>query len=161
MRGVPDLEKHRGYEPTCQVITGQKERGVPYELGWEIRGVVATYSGDLSANDVLDCHRCIASDPRFDDLRFAIVDTSLVQSLALTRADIEQIDAFLQGPACTNPNVKVVFVAKHPDVLAVLSSYDAMPGRAYKQVVCESAEAARALIASRRQEFRPRGSYRC
>ncbi len=134
---------------------------MPYELGWELRGVLATYSGDLSANDVLDCHRCIASDPRFDDLRFAIVDTSLVQSLALTRADIEQIDAFLQGPAWTNPNVKVVFVAKHPDILAALSTYDGMPDRAYKQVVCESVETARALIASGRRDFRPRGSYSC
>jgi hypothetical protein len=76
---------------------------VPFELAWEPRGVVVTYSGLLVADEILECHRRIAADLRFDDLRFAIVDTLPVRSVSLSRADVEQIDAFLQGPAVTNP----------------------------------------------------------
>ncbi len=130
----------------------------PYEIAWSPRGVVVTYSGEPLADEV---RSVIAADPKFDELRFAIVDTLRVRSIALPFADVELIEAFLHGPACTNPNVTIVFVANHPDVLAALSAYDAIPDRAFKQVVCGSVEDARASIDHRRPEFRPRGSYNC
>ncbi|URI07926.1 hypothetical protein MW290_04895 [Aquincola tertiaricarbonis] len=130
---------------------------MPYELSWEPRGVVVTYSGNLLHEELLERHQQIAADARFDDLRYAIVDTLPTQSLSLSRADVEEVDAFLRGPACTNPNIRVVFVATHPDVLRALADYDAMADRAFKEVVCGSAQAARDLIGAGASDFRPRG----
>lgn len=119
---------------------------MPFELGWEPYGVVVTYSGAPLAAEVLACHRQIAADLRFDELRYAIVDTRPIRSLSFSRADVEEIDAFLQGPACTNPRLRVAIVATHPDVLRALSYYGAMADRAFKEVVCESVEAARRVL---------------
>lgn len=121
---------------------------MPFALGWEPRGVLITYSGALSAGHVLECHRRIAGDARFDDLRFAIVDTSPVQSISISPSDVAEIDALLQGPAWTNPWIKVVIVATRADVLQVLALHETMTDTAFKFEVRESVEAARALVAA-------------
>ena len=127
---------------------------MPFEHCWESRGVVITYSGTLMAEDVLECHRQIAGDPRFDDLRYAIVDTLPVQSVSFSRPEVEEIDAFLRGPAWTNPNIQVVIVATVPAVLRVLSYYDVIADRSYKALVCPSAELARQMVVGKTVEPR-------
>ena len=128
-----------------------------FSVSWVPRGVVVTYAGTVTTREVLTCHEEIAAGPAFDDLRFAIVDTLQVTTIAIGGDDVVQINAFLQGPACTNPNITVVFVATHPDVLRALAAYDAISMRAYRQQVCTSRGAARELIAGSKPNFRPRG----
>lgn len=119
-----------------------------FELGWEARGVIVTYAGTLFPDEVLECHQLIAGDRRFDDLRFAIVDTLSVRSMSFSRSDIERIDAFLQGPAWTNPNIRVVFVATLPEVLQALAIYQAICSYySYKPAICSSIPAARVWLA--------------
>lgn len=130
---------------------------MPFELAWEPRGVVITYSGLIVAEDVLECHRRIAADVRFDDLRYAIVDTLPVRSISLSGADVEEIDAFLRGPACTNPSIRVAFVATHPNVQRALKYYGALADRAFQVVVCESLPAARRQLDASSRSFGPRG----
>jgi hypothetical protein len=122
---------------------------VPFDLAWEACGLVIRYSGNLMASDVLACHERIAADPRFDDLRFAIVDARSVQALTATSAEIELIEAFLQGPAMTNPAISAVFVATEPSVLAALGTYNAISDRAYRITVCDSLTEARAQLGAR------------
>lgn len=122
---------------------------MPFDLAWEVRGLLIRYTGNLMASDVLACHERIAADPRFDDLRFAIVDASSVQALTATSAEIELIEAFLRGPAMTNRSISVVFVATEPSVLAALGTYNAISDRAYRITVCDSLSEARALLGVR------------
>lgn len=104
---------------------------------------------------VLASHAAIAADPRFDALRFAIVDTMLVDEVALVESDVEQINAFLVGPSITNPDILVVVVALHPEVLRFLALYAQFPDRAYDLQACSSMASARQVIAES-PSFRPR-----
>jgi hypothetical protein len=135
-----------------------REHGMPFNLNWEPHGVVVGYYGTVTTREVMMCHEEIAATPGFDDLRFAIVDTLLVTAVVIGDSDIPLINAFLRGPSLTNPNIGVVFVATHPDVLRVLSLYDAVYPRAYQQTVSCSAEAARELIERSKPDFRPKAS---
>lgn len=129
---------------------------MPFGLEWETRGLLITYSGALPAREILQCHERIASDLRFDGLRFAIVDTHAVTSLMLTRADLEEIDAFLRGPAITNSNIRIVFVATDPSVLQVLEAYAGIADRSYRFAVCTSVAAARAMLSDTKAVRVPR-----
>ena len=122
--------------------------------------MVITHSGMLVAEDVLECHRRIAADVRFDDLRYAIVDTLPVRSISLSSAEVEEVDAFLRGPACTNPSIRVAFVASLPDVLRALAYYDGLADHAFQGVVCESLTVARRQLEARSRSFWPRGTGR-
>lgn len=122
---------------------------MPFDLAWETRGLVIRYSGSLTASDVVACNERIAADPRFDDLRFVLVDARSVQALTATSAEIELIDAFLRGPAMTNAAISVVFVATAPSVLAALGTYNAISDHAYRIAVCESLSEAQAQLGAR------------
>lgn len=123
---------------------------MPYEIFWEPRGVFVSCAGMLLPAEMLECHEQITRDRRFDSLRHLICDTLRVSAASIGKADVEHINAFLKGPAMTNPHIQVVFVASHPDVLRALSLYEAVPDRSYEVVVCSSMKAARAAIAAGR-----------
>lgn len=127
---------------------------VPYDHHWEPRGIVITYRGDLVLDMVLASHAAVAADSRFDALRFAIVDTVLVDKVALVESDIAQINAFLVGPSITNPDILVLVVARHPEVSRFLDRYAQFPDRAYDLQTCSSMESARQVIATS-PSFRP------
>jgi len=116
---------------------------VPFDHRWESRGIVITHRGELGLDMVLASHAAIAADPRFDALRFAIVDTVLVDKVALIESDIAQINAFLVGPSITNPDILILVVARHPEVLRLLDRYAQFPDRAYDLQTRSSMEAVR------------------
>jgi len=91
----------------------------------------------------------MAADPRFDNLRFMIVDTLPVEGVTLIESDVVQINAFLTGPALTNPNILAVVIALHPAVLRFVAVYAQLPDRRYDVRVCSSMVSARQLLANR------------
>ena len=122
---------------------------MPFNHCWEPTGIVTTYRGDLVLEEVLESHQRMAADPRFDDLRFMIVDTLPVERVALIESDVVQINAFLTGPALTNPNIFAVVIALHPAVLRFVAVYAQLPDRRYDMRVCSSMVSARQLLAHR------------
>ncbi|HOX69728.1 MAG TPA: hypothetical protein PKV56_17910 [Burkholderiaceae bacterium] len=116
---------------------------------WEPSGITTTDRGDLVLEEVLESHQRMAADPRFDDLKFMIVDTLPVERVALIESDVVQINAFLTGPALTNPNIFAVVIALHPAVLRFVAVYAQLPDRRYDMRVCSSMVSARQLLAHR------------
>jgi hypothetical protein len=127
-------------------VVVREGKHVPFNLEWESRGVIVTYWGRVLPEQVLICNRQIVGDRRCDDLRFVILDTLAVHSLSFSRQDLEEIEAFLQGPAWTNPNINLAVVATLPAVLHALDLYEATGTRTYMPAVCESTQAARAMV---------------
>lgn len=121
---------------------------MPYEHHCEPQGVLISYSGTLRPSEVLESDRVIAADPRFDLLRYSIVDLRAVQAMPITREDVAHFDAFLKGPACTNPNILISFVATHPDVLRVLAYYDEIADSSNQVRVCSTMAEARVNAAT-------------
>lgn len=135
---------------------------MPFDLEWEMRGLVIRYSGSLMPSDVVACHERVAAAPRFDDLRFAIVDARSVQALTATGAEIEPIEAFLRGPAMTNAAISVVFVATEPSVLAALGTYNAICDRDTGSLsAIRSARRGRSCPPGVRNRVHRRSSTRC
>ena len=116
---------------------------------WEPSEITTTDRGDLVLEEVLESHQRMAADPRFDDLKFMIVDTLPVERVALIESDVVQINAFLTGPALTNPNIFAVVIALHPAVLRFVAVYAQLPDRRYDMRVCSSMVSARQLLAHR------------
>lgn len=122
---------------------------MPFDHCWEPSGITITYRGDLVLEEVLESHERMGADPRFDDLKFMIGDTLRVERVALIESDVVQINAFLTGPSLTNPNILVVVIAVHPDVLRSVALYAQLPDRRYDMRVCSSMVSARQLLAHR------------
>jgi len=91
---------------------------MPYVKLWEPRGVVKRFSGFVTGDEFAASVRAIASDPRFDGLRYIIshfldIDGHGVDARALREAAISRL-----GSVHTNPNIRVMVVTADPAVAA-------------------------------------------
>jgi hypothetical protein len=93
---------------------------MPYELAWEgVRGVVAKYSGIISANDLEQICEQVTIDPRWDTLRYVIVD-----ALAIDGVDVDTST----GSALARPNILLIGAASvhGPVLFAIVTDNDAL-----------------------------------
>lgn len=82
-----------------------------YRLDWEEGGVCARLTGTLAEPDLRGLITGICEDPRFDALKFCIVDASSVESFAVDEAQVLANAASLIGAAFTNGRVVVAVVS--------------------------------------------------
>ena len=92
---------------------------MPYELTWEAMGVINRFSGFVTGADLVCSMEVIASDPRFDDLRFVISDRREMQGNSIGPQDLERAAAIRIGSMATNPNIRVLVVASESELVAV------------------------------------------
>jgi len=83
---------------------------MPYQNHWEPHGVVKRMWGFVSAAEFVRSTEEIAADPRFDDLRFVIVDVSEMQGHDIDELALEKVAVIRIGSSLTNRSFRVVVV---------------------------------------------------
>lgn len=114
-----------------------------FEIVWQAREVHAIFSGDVTAEDLLHATILIQKDPRFDNLRFLIIDHLSVSSFSFDPFVLEEVKAHRLGAFMSNPRVRVAFVASDERLREriLLENGDTMP---YPSRVFGDLESARA-----------------
>ena len=120
---------------------------MPFEHHWDTSGVFIVYRGDLVLEEVLASHSRVACDPRFDDLRFVVVDLRFVERVLLAVNDLVEINAFLTGPKLCNPGIYIVVVTESAPALSAVALYANLPDRNYDVRICPTMESARKMVA--------------
>lgn len=120
---------------------------MPFEHHWEMAGVLIVYRGDLVLEEVLASHSRVACDPRFDDLRFVVVDLRFVERVLLAANDLVEINAFLTGPRLTNPGICIAVITENPAALSAVVLDANLPDRNHDVRIFPSMEAARRMVA--------------
>jgi hypothetical protein len=88
---------------------------MPYLTTWRPDGIIWTYSGTLTGDELLDSNFEIFGDARFDDIRYQIVDLSAVEEIKVTEKDMRRIAHLDMAAARSNPRVKVAVVSTAKD----------------------------------------------
>lgn len=83
---------------------------MPYSTTWERHGVIWTYWGVVSGEDILRSNQEIYGDERFDRMTFQIVDLTRVERFDVSHDDMLVMAANDRAAALTNPRVKVAVV---------------------------------------------------
>jgi len=84
---------------------------MPYKTTWLANGIIWTYSGVLTGNELLNSNFEIFGDERFDDIRYQIVDLSAVEKVEVTENHMRKIAHLDMAAARTNPRIKVAVVS--------------------------------------------------
>lgn len=102
---------------------------MPYEIQWEPRGVIKRFSGHLTADEVTECLRKVASDPRFVGLEYEINDYLEADPRGAMQGEVDDIVAVRIGAVKANPNIVAAYVASDARALELLKQYrlDAVP----------------------------------
>lgn len=84
---------------------------MPAELCWEHKGLVVRMSGALTAHEIIASSEAVSSDPRFDTLRFILVDLSEAEPPeSLDISDISLAHAIRIGAARSNARILEAYV---------------------------------------------------
>ena len=107
---------------------------MPYETRWETEGVHWIYSGVLSDDDVLRSNLEIYDDPRFDTIRYQILNLLEVEEFAASTETMRTVSRMDKDQAVRNPNVKVAIVATAELIRGMANVYTLSAGDNFLEV---------------------------
>lgn len=96
---------------------------MPYQTIWRDRGVEWRYSGVLTGSELLASNEAIYGDPRFDDLRWQLVDLSDVTGFDVSERNMKFLAHFDAAAARTNPKIRVAVIAPHSGACEITDFY--------------------------------------
>lgn len=83
---------------------------MPHKLVWEAKGVYWKYSGKITGAEVVEASSKIYGDPRFDSLRYKLVDFLDVESIDMDDNDVAKIACMHKAAGLSNPRIKNAIV---------------------------------------------------
>jgi len=96
---------------------------MPYKITWKPGGVIWEFHGVLAGKDAIQANLDIYGDPRFDDLRYQLVDISAVEQFNIPDEALETAAAMDEAAALSNPRLVVAVVATKREALKVAELY--------------------------------------
>lgn len=122
---------------------------MPYEISWEPHGIVWTFHGELTGEDATQANLDIYGDPRFDTLRYQIVDILGVEHFNLTKDIMDESASLDEAATFTKPHLVVAVIAATREAIEVAKMYQsAMTTASWKVQVFPNMEEARSWICS-------------
>ena len=116
---------------------------MPYKISWENEGVIWTFYGVLAGEEVIQANLDIYGDPRFDNLRYQLVDISAVEQFKISDEALETAAAMDEAATLSRPRLVVAVIAAKGEALRVAELYkSAMKTSSWKvEIFCSMQEA--------------------
>jgi hypothetical protein len=83
-----------------------------HKLIWEPKGVYWNYYGKVSGKEIIETSTAIYGDPRFDELRYKLVDFLDVETVDVDHDEVAQIAYLHRAAALSNLRIKNAIVIK-------------------------------------------------
>jgi len=92
-------------------------------MHWETDGVVTTFHGVVSSEEVMEADRCFYGDPRSDTAKYQITDFTQGVPGKVDTDHVTTIAAFDVGSSHSIANLKVALIVRDPFVKALCERY--------------------------------------
>ncbi len=127
---------------------------MPYVTTWEESGVLWTFRGQVTGDEILRANQEIYRDPRFQRLTYQIDDLTGVERFDVTEDDMAMIAVNDRIASRSKPGVRVAIAADDEIIKDLSAFYDAvMVGSPWRQRIFDSMSEAREWLAQSRDGF--------
>lgn len=124
---------------------------MPYVTTWEESGVLWTFRGLVTGDEILRANQEIYRDPRFQRLTYQIVDLTAVERFDVTEDDMAMIAVNDRIASRSKPGVRVAIAADDELIKDLSAFYDAvMVGSPWRQRIFDSMSEAREWLTQSR-----------
>ena len=124
---------------------------MPYATTWEESGVLWTFRGQVTGDEILRANQEIYRDPRFQHLTYQIVDLTAVERFDVTEDDMAMIALNDRLASRSRPSVRVAVAAADEIIKDLSAFYDAvMVGSPWRQRIFDSISEAREWLTQSR-----------
>lgn len=96
---------------------------MPFDLGWTKKGVVMSFLGVVSAEDVDLANHSFYSDSRSDGVSYQVVDFTKAEGVLFTPKDMRKVAAYDVGASRSIINTKVAIAAPDEKIKSVCQHY--------------------------------------
>jgi hypothetical protein len=117
-----------------------------YETTWDSRGVVLSFSGQVSFDDIWSATNGYQGDFRFDSLYYVIADYLRVTACNATLTEMDYLWALDRAAGLSNPRIKQAIVATCPTVISLARHYITQEIRAFPTEVFTQLDDARRWV---------------
>lgn len=100
---------------------------MPHEIVWGNRCAIKRFWGFVGAEEFIRSAEEVASDPRFDGLRFIVNDCLAVTGHSVDAEALERLAVIRFGATMTNPNVRVLVVTTDGRIRTLVDSVNEPP----------------------------------
>lgn len=89
-----------------------------HEILWENNGVYWKYHGDISGKEIIEVSKLIYGDPRFRNIKYKLVDFLDIESIKLSKDEVEEIVNLHRAASLSNTNIENAVVTSSNGELA-------------------------------------------
>lgn len=120
---------------------------MPYVINWNPHGVEWIYSGTITGKEIIQSNEAIYGDPRFDDLRYQLVDFTRVVDFAVSSKEMRQMAHLDAAASRSNPEIRLAVIAPEKAGRELCQSYlDSSGNLNWRVRVFENRDAAEAWL---------------
>ncbi len=94
-----------------------------YTTTWTDRGVIWKYSQQLTGSEAIESNMSIYGDPRFDELRYQILDLREVTENQFHDTEMRRLAYLNAAAARTNSRIRVALIANESTGLEIAQNY--------------------------------------
>ena len=98
---------------------------MPHSISWEENGSRTVFRGHVTGEEIARSSVEIRGNPRFDSMRYQIVDFSNIEGIEITLDEVREIAALDAAAAATNPRMKVAIISDSETVDTGAAAYKA------------------------------------
>ena len=122
---------------------------MPFTKDWEKEGVVTTFFGTVSIEEVFKADKEFYEDPRSDQSKYQITNFSGITAELVNDVDLQKIAAFDAGSSMNIPLLKVALVTSDQHVKLLCQKYidySRPLNSVWKFTICEDMQNARKWV---------------
>jgi hypothetical protein len=126
---------------------------LPHSTDWEPKGIVWTFWGVVTGEELLSSNHEIYGDPRFDALHYQIVDLTGVEQFVVSEDDMIILAATDRAAALSNGSMRVAVAAVDGAIRELSRLYaEASGGSPWRQEMFDTVAEAREWVASNSEQ---------
>lgn len=124
---------------------------MPYTRMWEKEGVVTTFFGAITIEEVFNADKEFYGDPRSDLSKYQITDFSGIKLESTSDVDIQTIAALDAGASMSIPLLKVALITNDQHVKSLCQKYidfSRLLNTTWELKICEDMQNAREWVSA-------------
>lgn len=96
---------------------------MPYTTHWTPQTITWTYTGKLTGDELIQSNMEVYGDPRFDDIRYQIVDLRAITQNLVEDSHMRTIAHLDMAAARSNPRIKIAVIANNSKGMEMSDTY--------------------------------------
>lgn len=120
-----------------------------FQTNWTQSGIIWKFSGTLTSDDIFRSSTEVYGDPRFDTMRFQLLDMVDVKDFDVSDEIMEEVTVMDMAASTTNPYLKIALIGSDMQIERLVSLYENTTGSApWETAIFSTFEDARDWILS-------------